>query len=71
MDEHPTTVKDIYRLANLLLDRHGDGAVLISAKIAEELRDQGNYDGQAAWKQVVKAVIDLIDDVPPENGEVH
>ncbi len=71
MDEYPTTMKDVYRLANLLLERHGDGAVFISAKIAEELRDQGNYDGQAAWKLVVKAVNDLIDDVPPENGGIH
>ena len=71
MLEHPTTTKDIYRLAQVLLDRHGDAAVFVAARIADELGDQGDTDGRAAWKRVVKAVIDLIDDEPPDDAEVH
>ncbi|MDA0998252.1 MAG: hypothetical protein O2944_08610 [Proteobacteria bacterium] len=70
MLEHPTTTKDVYRLAQVLLERHGEGAVIFAAKVAEELRDQGDDEGHAAWKRVVKAVIDLIDDEPPEDA-VH
>ena len=42
MLEHPTTAKDIYRLAQVLLDRHGDDAVFVAAKIADDLGDQGD-----------------------------
>ena len=71
MLEYPTTTKDIYRLAQVLLERHGDDAVFIAAKIADELGDTGDSDGHAAWKRVVKAVIDLIDDERPEDAETH
>ena len=41
------------------------------SKIADGLGDQVDTDGHAAWKRVVKAVIDLIDDEVPEDAEVH
>jgi hypothetical protein len=72
MLEHPTTTKDVYRLAQLLLDRHGDiDAVIVAATISSQLGDLGDEKGQTAWKRVVKATIDLIDDDPPEGVEVH
>ena len=71
ISEHPTTTKDVYRLAKLMFERHGDDAVFIAAKIADDLGEQGNSEGRVAWKRVVKAVIDLIDDIPPIGGEVH
>ena len=69
--EYPTTTKDVYCLAQLMFERHGDDAVFIAAQIADDLGEQGDTEGRVAWKRVVKAVIDLIDDVPPDGGEVH
>ena len=69
--ERPTTPRDTYRLAQVLVDRHGDNAVFVAAAIAEELHDEGNEAGNKAWKQVVKAIIDLIEDVPPIDAQIH
>ena len=71
MLEHPDIPKDIYRLAWLLVERHGDDAVWIAASIAHEYLDERNEAGNAAWKKVVTAIIDLIEDHPPSNAVVH
>jgi len=69
--EYPTTTKNIYRLAKLMFDQHGDNAVFIAAKIAADMEKQGKIIGRDAWRKVVKAVIDYIDDVPPDDREIH
>lgn len=45
--------------------------MFVDARIADEVGDQGDTDGHTAWVQDVKAAIDLLDDEPPEDAEVH
>ncbi len=57
---------EIWRAANLLIKRHGrDGA----AQRADELLDQGDLEGQAVWKRILRAVEEMLSDRP--KGSVH
>ncbi len=56
---------DIYRTTNTLFREHGDKATIHAAMRADELLDQGDLDGVAVWKRIVKAVEALLDTEPP------
>ena len=58
---------DIYRSAKLLIDEHGQDAVLESAIRADELLDAGDLDGRAVWMRIRKAVVELL---KPGDGEM-
>lgn len=62
---------DIYRTANLLYDEFGEKAIFIAAENADNFLAKGDKDGHAVWKQIVSAVIDLIDDEPSEGESIH
>ncbi len=51
---------DIYRSARLLIDQHGQDALLEAALKADELLDAGDLDGQAVWMRIRKAVVELL-----------
>ena len=60
---------DIYRCAKLLIEQHGQDALLEAALKADELLDAGDFDGQAVWLRIRKAVLELL---KPGDGEtVH
>jgi hypothetical protein len=52
---------DVYRAANLLLERYGSCALVEAARHAFALRDCGDVDGYRVWKRIV-AVIGAIDE---------
>ena len=62
---------DIYRAAKLLVDRHGDEAPIHAAMRADELLKAGDVDGYAIWKQILKAIDELLAKEPPEGARVH
>ncbi len=64
-----TSNLDIYRTAQLLIDQHGDDAILEAAMRADEMLDKGDLDGRAVWRQVLAAIEEL-QKVAPE-GPVH
>jgi hypothetical protein len=47
---------DIWRVANLMLDRFGNEAAAESARRAEELAADGDLAGVAVWLRVLDAV---------------
>ena len=47
---------DIDRTASELIEKHGDEADSTVAKLAEECLAIGDFDGEAVWKRVAKAV---------------
>ena len=47
---------DIYRSANVLVNRHGQDAPIQAAMRADELLEKCNLDGYAVWRRVLKAV---------------
>ena len=62
-----TTDLDIYRSAKLLVDQHGQDALIEAALKADELLDAGDLDGQAVWLRIRKAALELL---KPGDGEV-
>ena len=51
-----TDDKDIYRSAKLLIDRHGDDAVIEAAMMADKMLEQGVLDGMATWNRILRAI---------------
>ena len=51
---------DLYRSAKLLIDRHGDEALIHAAMRADELLGAGDLDGAALWRRIVRAVEELL-----------
>jgi hypothetical protein len=50
---------DIFRTAQLLLQRHGDDAAIRAARRADELEDEGNINASLVWRNVIEAIDDL------------
>ena len=50
---------DIWRAANLLVKRHSADAAIVAAQRADELLAAGDMDGQAVWKNITLAIVEL------------
>ena len=50
---------DIWRAANLLIRQHGDDAELAAARRADLMLERGDLEGQTAWKQIGRAIVEL------------
>ncbi len=62
---------DIYRVANLLVKRHGQDAPIEAAMRADAMLDKGDLDGYAAWRRIVKAVEELLSKERPAGVTVQ
>ena len=51
-----TSDLDIYRAANLLIERHGEEAPIHAVMRVDAMLEKGDLDGYAVWKRIVKAV---------------
>jgi hypothetical protein len=60
---------DIWRVANLMLTRHGEVAILESAQHAHELASDGDRAGAATSLRITNAIAQLENATPP--GLVH
>jgi hypothetical protein len=61
--------KDIWRAATLMLKRYGDKALAESAIRADQLNREGDFEGAAIWRWIVRAIEELANSKPP--GPVH
>ena len=51
---------DIYRAANLLIDRHGGGGALIeAAQMIDRMLELGDPEGRQVWKRIRRAIEQL------------
>ncbi len=50
---------DIYRGANLLVKQHGEDAPIEAAMRADATLEEGDLDGLAVWKRILRAVGEL------------
>ena len=50
---------DIWRAANLLIQRHGADAEIEAAKSADQMLGRADLDGHAVWKQITRAIVAL------------
>lgn len=48
--------QDIYRAANLLLNRHGFDAMVEAARLLDVSLDAGDLEARAVWVRVKKAI---------------
>ena len=61
---------DIWRVAKMLVDEHGDAAAFAASSRADALLDKGDIDGQRVWLRVLSAVRVLQNtDRPPGTPE--
>jgi hypothetical protein len=47
---------DIYRAANLLLDRHGADAPIEAAHMIDRMHDRCDDEGQVVWWRIKRAI---------------
>ena len=66
-----TDDKDIYLATKLLIDRHGDDAVIEAAMMADKMLEQGDLDGLATWKRILKTIEELRAGKRPDGAVVH
>ena len=62
---------DIYRTAKLLIDRHGDDAVIEAAMRADKMLEQSDLDGLATWNRILRAIEELRAGKRPEGEQLH
>ena len=60
---------DIYRSANLLIDQLGEGALFYAAQQVDACWERGNLDGKAVWMGVIRAIKELLDQKPSDDGK--
>ena len=66
-----TSDLEIYRSAKLLIDRHGDDAVIEAAMMADKMLEQGDLDGLATWNRILRAIEELRAGKRPEGEKLH
>ena len=54
---------DIYRAANLLIDRHGGDAVVEAAQMIDRMLELGDPEGRSVWRRI-KRVIEQLQAAP-------
>jgi hypothetical protein len=68
--ERPLMISDldIYRAANLPIERHGADAVIQAARLVDRMLDRGDRDGQLVWYRIKRAIEAL---QAPASGPPH
>jgi hypothetical protein len=59
---------DIYRAANLLIDRYGDDALTEAAQMIDRMLAEGDSEGRIVWRRIKRAIEEL--QIRP-GGTVH
>jgi hypothetical protein len=54
-----TDDRDIWRAAQLMIDRHGNDAPLRVAERAKDLFDAGDFYAASLWRQIAYAIDEL------------
>ena len=62
---------DLWRPANVLTKRYGDGAATEAAMHADEFLDRGNLNDERVWTRIMKAIEELQRERPRDGEAVH
>jgi len=54
-----TSDPDIWRCANVMVKRYGEGAALEATHRADAMLEKGDMDGRRVWKRILKAIEEL------------
>ncbi len=66
-----TSDLDIYRTASVLIREHGDEADLVAAMRADSFLEDGDIDGSAIWKRVLKAIKEIRREEPEDGAALN
>ena len=66
-----TSDLDIYRTASVLIREHGEEADLVAAMRADSFLEDGDVDGSAIWKRVLKAIKEIQREAPRDGEAVN
>ena len=66
-----TDDKEIYQSAKLLIDRHGDDAVIEAAMKADKMLEQGDLDGLATWNRILREIEELRTGNRPKDATIN
>ena len=55
----PTSDKDIWCSANLLVQEHGEDAKIHAAQMADKFLEEGDIDGHRTWMRILRAIEEL------------
>jgi hypothetical protein len=47
---------DIYRAANMLIERHGTDALIEAGRMIDRMLDHGDLEGRAVWRRIKTAI---------------
>jgi hypothetical protein len=50
---------DIYRAANLLIDRHGGDALVAAARMIDRMLELGDAEGRQVWRRIRRVIEQL------------
>ena len=59
---------DIYRAAKLVIDRHGDSALIEAAQMIDRMLANGDEEGWLVWRRIKRAIEAL---QAASSGPVH
>ena len=62
---------DLWRAAQVMVKRYGDGAATEAAMRADEFLDQGNLDGKRLWMRIMQMIEELQRERPGDGEVVH
>ncbi len=62
---------DIWRGAQVMVKRYGDGAAIEAAMRADEFLDRGNLDGKRLWMRIMQAIEELQRERPRDGEATH
>lgn len=63
-----TSDLDVYRVAKQYIDLHGDLAKIQAARMADQMLEKGDTEGQRVWMRIRRAIADLTEGGP---GPAH
>ena len=62
---------DLWRAAQIMVKRYGNGATIEAAMRADEFLDQGNLDGKRQWMPIMQTIEELQRERPRDGEAVH
>jgi hypothetical protein len=62
---------DIWRAALIMVKRYGDDAMLEAAARADQLQEEGDWQGALTWHRILDAIERLQAEAPAEGEKVH
>ncbi|MDH3473317.1 MAG: hypothetical protein OEM59_06470 [Rhodospirillales bacterium] len=62
---------DVYRSAGVLIGNHGGNAPDHAAQFADEFLEAGDMDGYLTWREVLRAIDEVLRPAPWPGEQVH